>query len=535
MSTRAARRQVLVTVIALATIRSTAPLGIGSFGRLVEAVGDGVRSIEIIAPEIVFVYQLNVWDPLLIKSTIGAKLSGNLNTRLFYLHNGSKLSLHGVRIDGGIYDARRDSGSCPECEDIIYGGAIFADAGSELYLHSAHLSNNRAKSAGGAIYARQSNVTAAQCTMTSNSAYEGGAVYDSGGSTITITNSTMALNSAGTRGGAIEINEGSAVTLTDCTIASNFATWGGAAVVNGQMIVSGCMITSNRASYAGSMFVSSDGRVDLINSVFQSNVDRNVDRQGMGESVAIMNMDGYIQCDAVVGCLPVCTLCENDTEDAPSAITQQPTQQPVVQNHKKLGGLSAASVVGLLAVCLFGSLGVVFVGWQCRNSKIRAGQPGNGDTEMVQVELLQLMANLEQSPATTTTTGDNKSPSSSANDHATTSRLNEEQEQAGNRASLAWSAIGQSPAPIFAVDSEMRIVAWSQGAFCVTRARGAVLVRSLIQYGYRWLAPSNRDDRLSPADHESLRSASGGASLYACACERSMPQWYSPGFVRHDG
>ena len=532
MSTRAARRQVLVTVIALATIRSTAPLGIGSFGRLVEAVGDGVRSIEIIAPEIVFDYQLEVWDPLLIKSTIGAKLSGNLKTRLFYLHNGSKLSLHGVRIDSGMFGVRRD-----KC-----GGAIFADAGSELYLHSAHLSNNRAQSVGGAIYAWQSTVTAAQCTMTSNSANQGGAVYDAGGSTITITNCTMAFNSAGTRGGALVINEGSAVTVTDCTMAANFANWGGAATVDGQMIMSGCMITSNRASYAGSVFVSSAGRVDLINSVFQSNADR----QAKDDSVAIMNMDGYIQCDAVIGCLPVCTLCENETEYAPSAITQQPTQQPsamtqqptqqpMVQNHTKLGGLSAASVVGLSAVCLFGSLGVFFVGWQCRNSKIRAGQPGNGDTEMVQVELLQLMANLEQSPATTTTTGDNKSPSSSANDHATTSRLDEEQEQAGNRASLAWSAIGQSPAPIFAVDSEMRIVAWSQGAFCVTRARDAVLVRSLIQYGYRLLAPSNRDDRLGPADHESSRSASGGASLHACACERSMPQCYSPGFVRHDG
>ena len=119
----------LLAVVALATMHAadSAPVSVGSFSELNLAVSSGVRAIDIAAPNITFDHQLLIESTaLLIESTVGATLSGGNQTRLIFLQNGSKLSLRGVNLVGGV------SGRCFNC--MSHGGAVFVSGGSELSL-----------------------------------------------------------------------------------------------------------------------------------------------------------------------------------------------------------------------------------------------------------------------------------------------------------------------------------------------------------------------------------------------------------------
>ena len=126
-------RRVLVAITAFVTICSTdsAPVGVGSFIKLDMAVASGAPAIEITAPKIVFEYHLHVRHAkMLIESAIGGTLPGRYQTSLFFLENGTKLSLHGVRLENGV--ARGCAGGFFECRTD--GGAVFVRAGSEVRL-----------------------------------------------------------------------------------------------------------------------------------------------------------------------------------------------------------------------------------------------------------------------------------------------------------------------------------------------------------------------------------------------------------------
>ena len=212
----------LLVVVALATMHAadSAPVSVGSFSELNLAVSSGVRAIEIAAPSIMFDHQLLIESTaLLIESTVGATFSSGNQTRLFFLQNGSKLSLRGVNLVGGV------SGRCFNC--MSHGGAVFVSGGSELRLYSARVFNNRANRKGGAIYAINSTVVAIDCTMSSNTASWGGAIYAIG-STVTTVGCTMIANAAHLDGGAVFAQVDSTVTATHCTMTLNSAVWGGA-------------------------------------------------------------------------------------------------------------------------------------------------------------------------------------------------------------------------------------------------------------------------------------------------------------------
>ena len=94
----------LLAIVALATMHGadSKPVSVGSFSELNLAVRSGARAIEIAAPKITFDHQLLIENTtLLIESTAGATLSGGNQMRLFFLQNGSKLSLRGVDLVGG--------------------------------------------------------------------------------------------------------------------------------------------------------------------------------------------------------------------------------------------------------------------------------------------------------------------------------------------------------------------------------------------------------------------------------------------------
>ena len=338
---------------------------------------------------------------------------------------------------------------------------------------------------GGAVYAAlSSTVTATDCTMTSNSAHEGGAIASDGGS-ITATNCTLTSNVARDNGGAVCAIGNCTVTATGCTMTSNYASRGGAVAVGGDssLTTSGCILNSNSASLSGgAILVGSSGTVDLVNSVFQSNWGGANDTD---DGVSIVNF-GRVQCDSATSCLPVCTVCQD--EDGPSLSPTLPTFK--THNNEK-GGLAtfASPVLRIVLFFLFGILGfTTAIVALCRFFNFSGNQPRDGVNREVEISSLRLplMANLEQPSATAD--GSGTVEHSSTDDTATPPSRNEDKDEAEHgitddcatplgssededqsnrrRASLPWSAIGLSPAPIFAVDDNMRILSWSPGALC---------------------------------------------------------------------
>ena len=379
-----------------------------------------------------------------------------------------------------------------------WGGAVIATGLSTITATDCTMTSNSA-STGGAVYAKDSSAfTATDCTMTSNNAPWGGAFSADDGSTVTVTYCTMHSNTAWAggaiaavgysivtatgctissnsayEGGAFTAADGSTVTATTCTMTSNSANSGGAVAVGGNpmrprwlaywlndstMILASCVLSSNNASIGAALFITKGGIADLANSIFQFNFGGGGDTK---DGVGIVNLNGQVQCDAMNGCLPVCTVCLD--EKVPSL---PPTTQPMVQIHKRNtdGPVASVGTVLFFVFCLFGSLGAAVVMRHCGKYSFFGGdqsQSGNEDNGGVQVSLLQmpLFENLEvPSTATTVATGNSTAEHSIANDHTTTTSPNEDNEKSGNRASLPWSAIGSViPAPMFAIDHKMRM------------------------------------------------------------------------------
>ena len=395
-------------------------------------------------------------------------------------------------FNGGAIIASGDSAvtaaDCTMASNVasFNGGAIIASGAAVVTATDCTMASNSASFNGGAIVASGAAVvTTTDCTMTSNSALWGGAVVAFDRSNFTATNCTIISNFADLGGGAVVAAGDSTVTTTDCTMTSNAAFQGGAVLVSPNvsvaatgcmMTVANCVLSLNSASSGGSILVRKGGTVDLVASVFHFNIGNDTN-----DGVGIVNLNGQVQCDAIIGCLPVCTVCGDGMLSLP------PTTQPTLQTHKrKTKGLamSPAGVDFLVVVCLFGVLGSVFVMNRCCKSKFFGGDLSTDDDESEGVEVLLRRPPLTDDLDDVSTecgsanhhsdpmAGDWHTPPQSVRGASTASHdeviyiERDMREQSGNRASLPWSAIGSSPAPIFAIDHEMRIVSWSPGA-CV--------------------------------------------------------------------
>ena len=368
------------------------------------------------------------------------------------------------------------------------GGALYANDYSTVVVSFSTMTSNSAYNSGGVVFAdHYSNVVVTDSTMFSNSAYAGGAVAAVGNSIATAADCTMTLNSgsggggaiiareystvtaqctifsnSASRGGAVAAEDDSIVTATDCTMTTNSAFTGGAVAVQGNaeqkklttatLTLANCVLTSNTASSSGAALIVREGGIaDLVKTVFQANIGTDGD-----DGVGIVNLNGQVQCDAIVGCLPVCTVCRGEVPSLP------PTRPPIVQitatptsasRTRKTDGWPAASTFAVVALsiwCLASSVLAVKQLWRLKLGRDADQRSGRESSDGVEVNLLQ-------SPLVQKVV---------FHDVATTRNRNaaEEPVHTGNRVALPWSAIGSSPASILAINREMRIEAWSQGA-----------------------------------------------------------------------
>ena len=321
-----------------------------------------------------------------------------------------------------------------------------------------------------------------------------------------------------------------------------------------------------------------------------------------------------MQCDEIIGCLPFCTACHRH-EDRPSPVQATTMTPAATTDHKKRDTDGSASVFAAVVITIL-SLVVVFKFGKDRlldgkfgrrahhqHSPIRwsEGQVYEG-AELRRLRRSSLTDDLAPRPTPTTTavvtvSGDaaeERSGSSATSGSTTSSTESRSQTSSSNvveppeqsqmsrvRVSLAWSAMGSSPAPVFAIDRDMRIVSWSSGAACalynsVAMPRfpprpsppppppprspphhpegGAAPLRSCSAaflllpcscptqlpfislsvhlYCLGGTSRQNRNVGLCSGDHQSSRSASRGAPLRARAREPPMPRCRAPDFSR---
>ena len=145
--------------------------------------------------------------------------------------------LNSAMYGGALNAAERSTISTKACtmteNTAWFGGALSASDSANAFIAECLLTLNLAAGGGGAVHHDgnlheewrhyNSVVAISDCTMTTNSAYYGGAVYIHSFAMTMMHNSTIISNSAGA-GGAFRIDDGANLTATDCLFLLNRAT-----------------------------------------------------------------------------------------------------------------------------------------------------------------------------------------------------------------------------------------------------------------------------------------------------------------------
>ena len=214
------------------------------------------------------------------------------------------------------------------------------------------------------------------------------------------------------------------------------------------------------------LFAQRSGIATLVNSVFQSNHGNDPD-----DGVGIVNefSKGQIQCDVTIGCLPVCTVCRDEEDPSlpptwppTEQVTATPTNATTTSRGRERDGWAPSPtfvVFALSAMCLLVCIAIAEPLWRFKLGQ-NADRFEDEDSEGIEVNMLQASL-LDPNQIERAHTGDRVPllPWSTT-----------EPSHTGDRVPLLpWSTIESSPAPIFAIDREMRIASWSQGSIVVHR------------------------------------------------------------------
>jgi hypothetical protein len=187
--------------------------------------------------------------------------------RAFFFHSNEGSS---SRVEGfAIIDGYADEGGAILCYQssptirgcyisdccAAYGGAICCYQSSPT-IEGCELVGNSAEY-GGAIDCNQSDPVIVDCNISTNDAVEmGGGIYCSNFSSPAISRCAVVANSAGFEGGGIcgRIYRESKVEVLDCVITGNFADSSGGGIAHCGGLISGCLVSGNRASAGGGLY-----------------------------------------------------------------------------------------------------------------------------------------------------------------------------------------------------------------------------------------------------------------------------------------
>jgi predicted outer membrane repeat protein len=173
------------------------------------------------------------------------------NSPLSVLQSGSDNSgtisatLNGLVIRDGAGSPHAYSGPIVSFT-LNLGGGIYVGPSDSLTLTNSTLADNSASNSGGGIFVNYGAATLDNVTLTGNHAGHGGGIADFEGN-IALTNTTLAGNSAVDSGGGIYAT--GVATLTNTTLAGNTASFGGGInVLDGNLTLINSTLSGNAAS-----------------------------------------------------------------------------------------------------------------------------------------------------------------------------------------------------------------------------------------------------------------------------------------------
>jgi hypothetical protein len=163
-------------------------------------------------------------------------VSGGGTSRVFEVAAGHTVSLAGLLITNG--SASQDGGG------ILNHGT--------LAVSSCSLTGDSALDGGGIANGFGATLTVSASTLSGNAASLGGGIFNDIDGTLTVSNSTLSGNFAIGEGGGIFNNSDGTLTVSGSTLSGNFASHLGGGIVNfGALTVSGSGLSGNSAGDSG--------------------------------------------------------------------------------------------------------------------------------------------------------------------------------------------------------------------------------------------------------------------------------------------
>ncbi len=192
----------------------------------------GVTSITLTSGELDVIAPMTVDGP-------GVTVSGNNASTVFKVGGGTSsqpVTLSGLTITGGN-----------PANGI--GSGVVVDSGAVAALTGCTLTQNSAENGGGLNNAGTAALTG--CTLTGNTAYGGSGGGLNNGGTLTLTDCTLTQNSTVGNSGGGGLENGGTATLTACALTGNTAYDGGGLENGGTLTLTGCTLTQNSGSSGG--------------------------------------------------------------------------------------------------------------------------------------------------------------------------------------------------------------------------------------------------------------------------------------------
>ena len=191
----------------------------------------------------------------------------------------------------------------------------------------------------------------------------------------------------------------------------------------------------------GAVLINTGGTVDLSSSIFLSN-------DASGSASEIVNLGGEVQCDPSQ-CLPVCTSCRREGTDWIWKALEEDDVDALPRSRVADRESTFSGLVLILLACALVALallGVVVV-WRRRP----CAPSGAAEQETAGIEMRDGFLPLLD---------DNPERAAAPMLLPVEMRATEAPAQEPN---VSFAALRSSPAPIFGIDTAMRIVLWSRG------------------------------------------------------------------------
>ena len=193
-----------------------------------------------------------------------------IDTHGTVLVSDSILAGNTAKVNGGAFGGNGKA-SITNCDieknEAENGGALACY--NEMRIVDSNVRKNSA-SYGGAIFCSGGTMKVATTTLSDNSAEYGGAIFNYG--ILSIERTAITGNSAEANGGAIGCTKDGTITILNSTLSANSAgtCGGGLLVFQATAKITFVTLANNRAETGGGVFTS-HGRLDVVNSIIANN------------------------------------------------------------------------------------------------------------------------------------------------------------------------------------------------------------------------------------------------------------------------